>query len=215
MSNGKPALVLLFMLTAMLPAASSVLATDKTYVYKEADGTLWYTNVTPTAQDLTQFTLIEVRGRGPATASCRGMNSKKLEHRALSFNSIIERMAREFRVDAKLVKAVVRNESCFDKMALSRAGAQGLMQLMPATAESLGVVDPFDAEQNIRGGTKYLSRLIKKYDNNLALALSAYNAGPGSVAKHNGVPPFPETQRYIERVMKTYREYLRISLASG
>lgn len=215
MSNGKPALALLFMFTAMLSAASSALATEKTYVYKEADGTLWYTNVTPTAQDLTQFTLIEVRGRGPATASCRGMNSKKLEHRALSFNSIIERMAREFQIDAKLVKAVVRNESCFDKMALSRAGAQGLMQLMPATAESLGVVDPFNAVQNIRGGTKYLSQLIKKYDNNLALALSAYNAGPGSVAKHNGVPPFPETQRYIERVMKTYRQYLRISLASG
>lgn len=216
MSNGKPTLTLLFMLTAMFVAASTAAAaTNKTYVYEESDGTLWYTNVTPTAQDLTQFTLIEVRGRGPATASCRGMNSKKLEHRALSYNSIIERMANEFQIDAKLVKAVVRNESCFDKMALSRAGAQGLMQLMPATAESLGVVDPFNAEQNIRGGTKYLSQLIKKYNNNLALALSAYNAGPGSVAKHGGVPPFPETQKYIERVMKTYRKYLRISLASG
>lgn len=190
-------------------------ATDRTYVYKEADGTLWYTNVTPTAQDLTQFTLIEVRGRAPATASCRGMNSKKLEHRAVSFNSTIEHMAREFRIDPKLVKAVVRNESCFDKMALSRAGAQGLMQLMPATAESLGVNDPFDAVQNIRGGTQYLSQLMKKYNNNLALSLAAYNAGPGSVAKYDGVPPFPETQRYIERVMKTYRQYLRISLASG
>ena len=124
-------------------------------------------------------------------------------------------MALEFQIDAKLVKAVVRNESCFDKMARSRAGAQGLMQLMPATAEELGVIDPFDSVQNIRGGTKYLSSLMKKYNNNLTLALAAYNAGPGSVAKYDGVPPFPETQRYIERVMKTYREYQQINLASG
>ena len=89
------------------------------------------------------------------------------------------------------------------------------MQLMPTTAEELGVTDPFDSVQNIRGGTKYLSKLMKKYSNNLALALAAYNAGPGSVAKYDGVPPFPETERYIERVMKTYRKYLQISLASG
>ena len=215
MSNRKPTLVWILVLLAGAMPALSVTAADRTFVYEESDGTLWYTNVTPTSQDLTQFTLIEVRGRGPATASCRGMNSKKLEHRAVSYNSTIERMAQEFQIDAKLVKAVVRNESCFDKMALSRAGAQGLMQLMPATAEELGVIDPFDPVQNIRGGTKYLSDLMKKYSNNLALALSAYNAGPGSVAKYDGVPPFPETQRYIERVMKTYRKYLRISLASG
>ncbi len=207
--------LILALIAGVFTAMGPVAAADRTYVYKEADGTLWYTNVTPTSQDLSQFTLIDVRGRGPATASCRGMNSRKLEHRAVSFNSTIERMAQEFQIDAKLVKAVVRNESCFDKMALSHAGAQGLMQLMPATAEELGVTDPFDPVQNIRGGTKYLSKLIKKYNNNLALALSAYNAGPGSVARYNGVPPFPETQNYIERVMKTYRKYLRVSLSSG
>ena len=215
MSNGKPTRVWMLTLLAGVMTAMSVSATDRTYVYEESDGTLWYTNVTPTSQDLTQFTLIEIRGRGPATASCRGMTSKKLEHRAVSYNSTIEKMALEFQIDAKLVKAVVRNESCFDKMARSRAGAQGLMQLMPATAAELGVIDPFDSVQNIRGGTKYLSSLMKKYNNNLTLALAAYNAGPGSVAKYDGVPPFPETQRYIERVMKTYREYQQINLASG
>lgn len=202
------------LLACAIVSAPAALA-ERTYVYKEADGTLWYTNVTPASQDSAQFTLIEIRGRAPATSSCRGMNSRKLEHRAVSFNSTIERMAQQFRIDPKLVKAVVRNESCFDKMALSRAGAQGLMQLMPATAESLGVNDPFDPVQNIRGGTRYLSELIEKYNNNLALALSAYNAGPGSVAKYKGVPPYPETQRYIERVMKTYRTYLKASLTSG
>jgi len=189
--------------------AQSAVHADRTYVYQEADGTIWYTNVTPAAQDSGQFRLIDIKGRTTATISCRGMNSKKLEHRAVSYNSTIERFAKEFEVDPKLVKAVVRNESCFDKMARSTAGAQGLMQLMPATAQDLGVNDPFNAEQNIRGGTRYLSKLIKKYQNNLTLALSAYNAGPGSVAKYNGVPPFPETQKYIKRVMKTYQEYLK------
>jgi len=215
MSKGKPALACRVVLLVWALSVMSSAVADRTYVYQESDGTLWYTNVTPVSQDLTQFTLVEIRGRAPATASCRGMNARKLEHRAVSFNSTIERMAQEFRVDPKLIKAVVRNESCFDKMALSRAGAQGLMQLMPATADWLGVGDPFDAEQNIRGGTRYLSELIKKYNNNLTLALSAYNAGPGSVAKYNGVPPFPETERYIERVMKTYRNYVQTSGASG
>ena len=215
MSKGKLTFVWQLLLLAWVMTVASTADAGKTYVYKEADGTTWYTNVTPSSQDLSNFTLIEVRGRGPATASCRGMDTQKLEHRAVSFNSTIERMAEEFRVDPKLVKAVVRNESCFDKMALSHAGAQGLMQLMPATAEWLGVGDPFDAEQNIRGGTRYLSDLIKKYDNNLTLALSAYNAGPGTVAKYNGVPPFPETELYIERVMKTYRNYVQTGGASN
>ena len=125
MSKGKPRFVWQLLLLAGVLTGSPTVGAEKTYVYKESDGTLWYTNVTPSSQDLSHFTLIEVRGRGPATASCRGMNTQKLEHRAVSFNSTIERMAQEYLVDPKLVKAVVRNESCFDKMALSRAGAQG------------------------------------------------------------------------------------------
>lgn len=182
---------------------------DRTYVYKEVDGTLWYTNVAPSAQDTSRFKLISVKGRKTATTSCRGMTRQKLEHRAVGFNSIIEEFALEYKVDSKLVKAVVQNESCFDKMAVSRAGAMGLMQLMPPTAQSLGVEDAFNAKQNLRGGIQYLSELIKLYDNNLALALAAYNAGPGTVEKYDGVPPYKETQRYVEKVMNSYRQYLR------
>ena len=189
--------------------ASQATNADKTYVYKEADGTVWYSNVAPASQDSTRFQLVAVKGRSTATSSCHGMTTEKLNHRAVSYDSTIQKFSREFKVDSKLVKAVVRNESCFDKMAVSRAGAQGLMQLMPPTARSLGVDDAFNAEQNLRGGIKYLSELINRYDNNLALALAAYNAGPGTVEKFNGVPPYAETERYVENVMKSYRTYLQ------
>ena len=187
---------------------SQIITADKTYVYEEIDGTVWYTNVAPKAQDTARFQLLAIKGRPPATRSCKGMTQTRLRLRARDIESTIARIASEFKVDAKLVKAVVRNESCFDSMAISRAGAQGLMQLMPPTAKELGVLDPFNTEQNLRGGVQYLKMLIDRYDNNIALALAAYNAGPGAVAKYDGVPPYRETERYIERVMKTYREYL-------
>lgn len=189
-------------------ACQSVSA-DQTYVYKEVDGTVWYSNVAPDSQDNSRFQLVSVKGRTTATSSCRGMTTEKLNRRADSFDSTIRKFSLEFKVDSKLVKAVVKNESCFDKMAVSTAGAQGLMQLMPPTARSLGVNDSFNAEQNLRGGIKYLSELISLYNNNLALALAAYNAGPGTVKKYDGVPPYRETQRYVERVMASYRDYLR------
>lgn len=198
----------LLCLTPLVIANNALLA-EKTYVYKETDGTVWFTNVKPAAQDSTRYKLIEVRGRQTATKSCNGMNADKLAVRAKNYQEEITKLASEYRVDPKLVKAVIRNESCFDKTAVSSAGAEGLMQLMPATARSLGVTDSFSPEQNLRGGTQYLAELIKRYDNNLALALAAYNAGPGAVAKYNGVPPYPETQKYIEKVMNSYRTYLR------
>ncbi len=182
---------------------------EKTYIYKEADGTVWFSNVKPSAQDSTRYKLIQVKGRQTATRSCLGMNDSKLAARARLYQDDIAKYSNEFRVDSKLIMAVIRNESCFDKAAVSSAGAEGLMQLMPATAESLGVKNSFSSRQNIRGGTQYLSELIKKYQNNITLALAAYNAGPGAVAKYDGVPPYPETEKYIERVMKSYRDYLR------
>ena len=198
----------LYSLLVVAVLSNSAMA-EKTYVYKENDGTVWYTNVTPSSQDSTRYKLIEVKGRQTATKSCRGMTEEKLAIRAADYQKDIKGISSEFSVDPKLVKAVIRNESCFDRTATSSAGAEGLMQLMPATARSLGVEDSFQPQQNIRGGVEYLSELVTRYHNNLTLALAAYNAGPGAVAKYDGVPPYPETQKYIKRVMKSYRGYIQ------
>lgn len=110
-------------------------------------------------------------------------------------------------VEPALVTAVIAAESNFDPRAMSAKGAQGLMQLMPATASDLGVRDVWDPEQNIRGGTAHLARLLGKYDDDVSLALAAYNAGEGTVDRHGGVPPFRETQQYVQRVLDYYRSY--------
>jgi soluble lytic murein transglycosylase-like protein len=107
-------------------------------------------------------------------------------------------------IDADLLASVVRAESGGQVRAVSRAGAQGLMQLMPGTAAQLGVKDSFKAEQNIAGGTAYLDGLLVKYHDNVALALAAYNAGPAAVDRYHGVPPFAETRAYVARVIREF-----------
>ena len=118
------------------------------------------------------------------------------------FDPMIETAAAENNIDPKLVKAVIEQESGYNPNAVSKAGALGLMQLMPETARELGVKDPLNPTQNIRAGTKYLSSLLNRYQGNVALALSAYNAGPGNVEKYKGVPPFTETQNYVNGIIK-------------
>ena len=108
--------------------------------------------------------------------------------------------ATEFGVDPSLLRAVIHAESAFNPNALSRVGAQGLMQLMPATARRFGVANAFDASQNIRGGVQYLAFLLKRFNGDLSLAAAGYNAGEGAVDKYRGVPPYNETQRYVQRV---------------
>ncbi|MDO5402148.1 MAG: lytic transglycosylase domain-containing protein [Eubacteriales bacterium] len=117
-----------------------------------------------------------------------------------SLEEVFNRVAGEVGVDVNLLKAVAQAESGFDPEAVSSCGAMGIMQLMPSTAESMGVTDPFDAEQNIRGGAEVLSYLLEDYDGNVSLALAAYNAGSGNVAKYGGIPPFKETINYINKI---------------
>lgn len=126
------------------------------------------------------------------------------------YRAVIHRYARHYRLNPSLLTAIIKAESNFDRFAISKSGAQGLMQLMPATAEEMSVRDPFDPTQNIAGGSQYLYRLLRLFDDDLDLALAAYNAGPGTVRKYGDVPPFPETQAYVNRVKQ-----LALSFASG
>ena len=125
-----------------------------------------------------------------------------------TYDQIIRRAADKFKVDSALVKAIIKAESNFNHQAVSRVGAQGLMQLMPATASSLQVEDAFHPEKNIEGGARYLRYLLNNYRGNLTLTLAAYNAGERNVAKYNNnVPPFRETQNYIKRVLSYYKSF--------
>jgi soluble lytic murein transglycosylase-like protein len=119
-------------------------------------------------------------------------------------NELIDKYSYKNGLDADFVKAVINQESGFNPNATSKCGAMGLMQLMPGTAQGLGVIDAYDPEQNIDGGTKYLKGLMDRFNNNKSLALAAYNAGPNAVKKYGGIPPYQETQNYVKNVLSKY-----------
>lgn len=137
------------------------------------------------------------------------------EFRALpphkSYDALIDEAAAEHELDPDLIRAVMQAESAFHPLVVSRAGAEGLMQLMPELATEMGVTDAFDPRDNIMGGVRYLKRLLDYYDGDLDLTLAAYNAGPGNVERYGGVPPFAETRRYL----KTIKQILKRSRASN
>jgi len=121
-----------------------------------------------------------------------------------NYDTIIQRAAQQFGVESHLIKSIIMAESSFNPNAISQSGAQGLMQLMPPTANDMKVDDPFDPEENIFGGTKYLSLLLKKFNYDKKLAIAAYNVGPSVVAHSNSVPLIPQTRRFVEKVMNYY-----------
>ncbi|MBZ0113603.1 MAG: lytic transglycosylase domain-containing protein [Thermoanaerobaculia bacterium] len=127
----------------------------------------------------------------------------------LPYGSLIAATAQDVRVDGLLVAAVVAAESGFNPRIVSSQGALGLMQLMPSTAAQYGVLDPMNPSANLKAGTMYLRDLLEQFDGELVLALAAYNAGPGNVRRYDGVPPFVETQQYVERVLSNYIGYHR------
>ncbi len=164
------------------------------------DGTIHYTNT-------------------PASPHCQVMNLKKRNdsryysskrnrsYSSSAYDGYIRKIASRYKVDRHLIKAVIKAESGFNRYAVSKKGAQGLMQLMPATAKTLRVGDPFDPRQNIDGGTRYLKKLLDTFEGNVSLSLAAYNAGPTRVKRHNKIPNIPETIRYVQKVLRNYRKY--------
>ena len=177
-------------------------------VYKvaKANGITEYTNIRPSHSSTYRvlFTYI---------ASCYACDvHSKINFGAITlnvnaYNDTIAAAAKEYGVDPALLRAVIHAESSFNPNAVSMAGAQGLMQLMPDTANELGVENPFDSTQNIRGGAHYLAQLLRQFNNDERLATAAYNAGPQNVQKYNGVPPFDETRVYVERVATLHQRY--------
>jgi soluble lytic murein transglycosylase-like protein len=177
---------------------------DEVFLHRDAHGVPWFTDQREMGEG---FTFIERRyyGRPPARSACRGLTPDALERRATQQMGWVRHYARLQGLDHRLVRAMITVESCFDRHAVSRVGAQGLMQLMPDTAQELGVEDAFDPRQNIRGGTTYFARMLQRFDQDTRLALAAYNAGPGAVERHGGIPPYPETRQYVTRVMSLYQ----------
>ncbi|MDP4085150.1 MAG: lytic transglycosylase domain-containing protein [Bacillota bacterium] len=139
-----------------------------------------------------------------ATTSLPPLSLLKSGSDSTNINQIITNAAKTFNIPTKLIASVIKQESNFNPMAVSGAGAAGLMQLMPETASSLGVNNVFDPQENVFAGSKYLKQMLEKYGNNVELALAAYNAGPGNVDKYGGIPPFEETQNYVRNITNLY-----------
>ena len=164
-----------------------------------ADGSILFTDTR-----LKHSNPIKVKyyGRPVAHINCSSVRSEAGQRRVKAYMPYIEEMALKHDIDPKLIQAVIATESCYDHRAVSRVGAQGLMQLMPGTAADLGVSNPFDPRQNISGGVRYLRQMLDTFNQNEKLALAAYNAGPNAVKKYGGIPPYKETRNYVKKIMK-------------
>jgi soluble lytic murein transglycosylase-like protein len=169
-----------------------------------SDGVLTFTDTPPSGDESFSVYLRVLDGRPVKWAQVDPALLKKNIDR---WDSIILRAAAAYKVSPELIKAIILVESGMNSKATSPAGAQGLMQLMPATARGLGVDRPYDPDENIFGGTRYIRKMLDRFSDR-RLALAAYNAGPGNVRKYGGIPPFRETQYYVEKVLKYYALFL-------
>ncbi len=174
------------------------------YRYFGADGSIHFTDTPGRGAVEVVADSAAVRAERRNKEKAAGFCPVSAGYKDPHIDALIRHMCRKYGVDPSLVKAVISAESGYNSMAVSPKGAMGLMQLMPGTANSLGVFDPLDPQQNIEGGVRYLSSLLERYGGNVALALAAYNAGPGSVEKYGSVPPYQETDTYVRKVLASY-----------
>ena len=199
-------------LLMLSPAAPRAVNAAPIYVFKEADGSIRFTNKPPPSgvqakvftADNSKFFTYRGKGFSWQYGARLRWNGKLFEKQ---YREMIENVADRHGLDAALVKAVIHCESGFNPHAVSPKGARGLMQLMPSRALLLGVSDSFSPNQNVEGGSRHLAFLLQKYKGNLKFALAAYNAGEEAVEKYGGIPPYKETQGYVQRVMHMMDRY--------
>ena len=172
------------------------------YKFRDGKGITHYTDSKPLHRNYTTLNVY-----CPACDPRSKVRWDRTKLNLTAYADSIEAAAKEYGVDAALVRAIIHAESAFDPGAVSRKGAQGLMQLMPATAAEYGVANAFIADQNIRAGTRHLAGLLKSYNGDVRMTAAAYNAGAGAVGKYGGVPPYEETRVYVERVGILHKRY--------
>lgn len=188
-------------LTLLVPP-SGVLA-GSMYMCREKSGAMNFTNA-PVGNNCREYSLSQSSGIRITTDAVSSSDSTAYDHD-------IRRIGRRYQIEPTLIKAIIQTESAFNHRAVSRRGAQGLMQLMPDTARELRVANPFNPLENIDGGTRYLRQLLDSFNGDLKLSLAAYNAGPGLVSRTGGIPNILETQQYVVKVIRQYKEYKRLN----
>lgn len=195
----------LFAATVLLGPMGTAQATEEIYSYIDKDGTLVFTNIQPA-----HLRPAKEKKRLNTFSWTDELGVLRKVHRVnvTTYDREIQEAAHYYTLPPELVKAVVAVESSFEPTAVSPAGAQGLMQLMPKTGQEMKLRDPFHPKANIYAGTRYLRLLANQFDGDIRKTIAGYNAGPGAVRRANGVPNFPETQVYVQRVLKLYRHYL-------
>jgi soluble lytic murein transglycosylase-like protein len=189
-----------------------------TYVYHQQDGSTLLTDkkvnkkgyilkkVYQNKSKYAKYTPPKIKKKSATLRiGCKSLSAHKIQQRTRPYLSHIQKYAQHYQVDAHLIRAIIRQESCFKIRAKSPVGAMGLMQLMPNTAKELGVKNAWNPEQNIAGGVKYISQQLKRFKGDKRLALAAYNAGPGAVLKYKGIPPYRETKHYVINIMAEYQ----------
>ena len=190
---------------AGLALISQTASASSLYLCRDDRGKKFYSNMPESGRCVSYST----RKLGSFSLSGKWPGYSSSSFKNVRYHKQIDYWGKRYNIDPNLIKAIIRAESGFDRYAISKKGAQGLMQLMPDTAKEMRVSDPFNPEQNIAGGVRYLRKLLKMFNGNLVLSLAAYNAGPGQVKRAGGVPRITETRRYIERVLSYYDRYAK------